>query len=650
MKKVLLLSMPFGALERPALGLSLLKARLAESGIGCDVRYLTFAFAEYIGSENYQWVNYELPYTAFAGDWSFTEALYGKRERIDRAYADHILRKTWQLKASDLERLSHIRSFIPHFLDYCMAAINWDEYALVGFTSTFEQNIASLALAKRIKKEHSEMAIVFGGANWEADMGRELHRHFKFVDYVCSGESENSFPELSRRVLRGEPVDDSNAPIAGIVYRKDGESVYTGQSELIRNMDDLPVPDFSDYFDQLNECTVSSAIAPTLLFETSRGCWWGAKSHCTFCGLNGGTMAFRSKTARRALDELQSLLDRWQTDHVEVVDNILDMKYFNDFLPMLIETGRRLHIFYEVKANLSRKQVQILSEAGVRRIQPGIESLSDNVLKLMRKGTTALRNIQLLKWGRENNVTVEWNVLYGFPGETEKDYDEMLKLLPSIRFLNPPSACGSIRVDRFSPYYNSPAEFGLKNLWPMASYKYLYPFNNDSLMRIAYYFDCDYETDVDPAGYASEVIRYVNDWQRNPERGALHYIHRTDGSLVLMDTRSDASLRELALTGLEQAAYEYCDELRSGPVVARHLRELFPEVDFTERRVLDFLDSLVSNRLMVTDGKNYLSLAIAASPVRSPRRDDALVQIQSATCSPEAVGAYSLSNSTGFEV
>ena len=47
----------------------------------------------------------------------------------------------------------------------------------------------------------------------------------------------------------------------------------------------------------------------------------------------------------------------------------------------------------------------------MRRIQPGIESLSDHVLKLMRKGTTALQNIQLLKWCREYGVQPEWNLL-----------------------------------------------------------------------------------------------------------------------------------------------------------------------------------------------------------------------------------------------
>ena len=615
-QKVLLLSLPYGALERPALGLSLLKAKLLEAGLTCDVRYLNFAFAEFIGHEDYQWMTYELPYTAFAGEWSFTSALYGERPLIDSEYVEEVLRKSWRLNSVDIARIERVRSRTEYFLEHCLALVAWDEYAIVGFTSTFEQNMASLALAKRIKAAHPEIKIVFGGANWEAEMGLELHRQFPFVDYVCSGEAEESFPALVRRLFAGESIEQP-ASVPGIVYRAaGGESVYTGQADLIRELDALPIPDFSDYFAGLEQCTVSSGVVPTLLFETSRGCWWGAKSHCTFCGLNGGTMAFRSKTPRRALDELEYLADRWQTDMIEAVDNILDMKYFNDMLPALALSGRSLQLFYEVKANLSRQQVSLLRDAGVYRIQPGIESMSDHILKLMRKGTTALRNIQLLKWCAEYNITAEWNILYGFPGETVEDYQRMLELLPAIRHLRPPTACGPVRLDRFSPYYNAPAEFGLLNVRPLATYKYLYPFATESLQRIAYYFDYDYEAGVDPTGYATRVIEYAEEWRRDTQAGTLNSVRRPDGAITLIDTRPGTLLPQLLLTGLEQTAYDYCDELRSGKSVVQHLRKLFPETEFADSQVIEFLDSLVANQLMATDGDNYLSLAIQARPVQ----------------------------------
>ena len=333
-------------------------------------------------------------------------------------------------------------------------------------------------------------------------------------------------------------------------------------------------------------------------------------------------MAFRSKSPRRALDELEQLVDRWQMNNVEVVDNILDMKYFHDMLPALARSRRGLQIFYEVKSNLSRLHVKMLHEAGVNRIQPGIESLSDHVLKLMRKGTTALRNIQLMKWAQELGITVEWNILYGFPGETPEDYRRVLELLPAIRFLRPPCATGPIRLDRFSPYHNSPSEFGLTNVRPLKTYHYLYPFDDESLSRIAYYFDFDYEKDCDPTGYAAEVVAYVHEWRSNPQPGTLRSVSRPDGSLVIIDSRPGATVRELILSGLECAAYKVCDELQSGVAVIRHLRALFPSVEFADQQVFDFLDSLVSNQLMVTDGSNYLSLALRTYDPLAAQRDN----------------------------
>ncbi len=619
MKKVLLLSMPYGALERPALGLSLLKSTLNEENIPCDVRYMTFPFADFIGAENYQWMCYELPYTAFAGDWSFTTALYGdKYDTRQENYINEILRKNWNLDNETVQRILHIKSQIPNFIEYCVNSIEWEEYSIVGFTSTFEQNIASLALAKKVKTLHPEIKIIFGGANWEAEMGHELHRRFTFVDYVCSGEAEKTFPALVKSVFAEESPEEIEKNIGGIVLRKNGESIFTGEPERIREMDSLAIPDYSDYFRDLEQSSSSINIFPTLLFETSRGCWWGAKSHCTFCGLNGGSMAFRSKSPRRVLDELDFLSTRWKTESVDVVDNILDMKYFDTVIPALAKAKRPMQMFYEVKSNLKREHLKLLSEAGINRIQPGIESLSNHVLKLMRKGTTGLRNIQFLKWAKEYNVTAEWNLLYGFPGETKADYEEILQMLPSLKFLNPPCAVGPIRLDRFSPNFNKSAEFGLINLRPMPTYYFLYPFKKESLMRIAYYFDFDYESGLNPYENARKVIEYINDWKQNPEQGCLYSLKNDDETLTLYDTRSDAFVGEVKLQKFERAVYEFCDEVRSPANIMKFLRENFPSETFSETQIKLFLDSMTENRLMISDGANYLSLAINAQPLVNP--------------------------------
>lgn len=620
MKKILLLSMPFGAMERPALGLSLLKARIARDGIVCDVRYPSFTFADLLGAEEYQWISSALPYIAFAGDWCFAEALYGPRPAADARYVADVLQATWRLGTQEIARVMAVRAMAGKFLDHCMACIPWEDYAIVGFTSTFEQNLASLALAKRIKAAHPRIAIVFGGANWEGEMGEELHRQFAFVDYVCSGEADESFPLLAELLLTGGGQGAASPP--GVVYREDGRSRSTGRSRAVRNMDALPVPDFSDYFRDWSQSGAALAAVPTVLVETSRGCWWGDKSHCTFCGLNGATIAYRSKSGARALAEMRELSDRWQTDRIEVVDNILNMRYFSDLLPALAADGRPWEIFYEVKANLSRTQVAALRAAGVTRIQPGIESLSDHVLELMRKGTSGLRNVQLLKWCREYGITVEWNILYGFPGETREDYEKVLAMLPSIEFLDPPVACGPIRMDRFSPYFEKPEELGLTNVRPMAPYSFLYPFPGESLMRIAYHFDFDYRPGQAPTGYADDVIRFAEAWRRKDGRGMLGSVRRPGGSLSLFDTRPGATMPEVELSGCEAAAYEFCDEIHSLSAIARHLREHPLGADITEEGLLAFLESLVANKLMLTDGRNWLSLAVRVPEVAHADDED----------------------------
>src|SRR5262249_30613673 len=158
------------------------------------------------------------------------------------------------------------------------------------------------------------------------------------------------------------------------------------------------------YFQALAASPLRTSVRPGLPLETSRGCWWGAAHQCTFCGLNGSSLGFRSKSSERVLAEIRELEERHGISDFEVVDNILDMGYFKTLVPALAGEERRRHIFYEVKANLTRAHVEALQRAGITWVQPGIESLHTEVLRLMDKGISGWQNVQLLKWTREFGV------------------------------------------------------------------------------------------------------------------------------------------------------------------------------------------------------------------------------------------------------
>ena len=607
MTSVLLASMPFAALDRPALGLGLLQAELHERGLECETCYLSFAFADCIGVDDYLWIHRGLPYTAFAGDWAFTESLYGARPEADAGYVRGVLHREWRLGAEDVARLMRVRSWCEPYLRHCLDAVPWGDYDVVGFTSTFEQNIASLAMARRVKASHPHVAIAFGGANWEGAMGRELHRRFPFVDFVLSGEADRSFPELVAALGNGGGIRG----IKGLVWRDGARTRANGPAPLVTDLDTLPYPDFDPFFRDMAAGAASTAVSPSMLAETGRGCWWGEKSHCKFCGLNGGGMRFRSKSPERAVAELRHLRDRYGIAAINIADNILDMDYFRTVLPVLAREGPELSLFYEVKANLKREQVALLAAAGVHAIQPGLESMSDHVLRLMRKGTTALRNVQLLKWCREHGVLPEWNVLYGFPGEEPEDYAGMPHLFEEIWFLDPPSGYGPVRLDRFSPYHQDPAGNGMINVRPLGPYPYLYPFPRSALMRIAYYFDYDYEDGREPLAYAGETVEKVRSWMADQHRGALTRVNDGDG-IVVVDDRAPPPRRTLRLRGWRARAYDACDRARSLTGLARD-----PALDDVAPDVLrPFLDRCVDARLMMRSSDSYLALAVH-SPARA---------------------------------
>jgi ribosomal peptide maturation radical SAM protein 1 len=605
---VLLVTMPFGAIDRPSLGLSLLQAVARREGFTCDVGYLTLPFAEFLGAAEYLWLTDQVPYESFAGDWLFTEALYGPRPVVDAGYEEHVLRRRYGMADADIGRLRRARAYVEPFLRHCLDSMDWAGYDVIGFTSTFQQNVASLALARRVKALHPKAMVVFGGANWEGEMGVALHGRFRFVDVAISGEAEESFPPLLHALAGRAPLGQ----VAGVVVRH-GDASRATPAHPVEDLDALPVPCFDAYFDALAASPCQVDLTPRLLVETARGCWWGDRSHCTFCGLNGATMRFRSKSPARAEAEIAALVGTYGVTTISVVDNILDMRYFRSLLPALA-AGPALELFWEVKANLSRRQVATLAAAGVRSVQPGIESMSDQVLDLLAKGTTMRRNLQLLKWGREYGVKIEWNLLFGAPGEDPAEYARQSALFEHLDFLDPPGACGPVRLDRFSPYHVDPGRFGVVNVRATAAYRYLYDVPAPELDRIAYYFDFDYADGRSPVGYAMEAVEAVERWrQRHQAGGGLWMATRPDGSVVVLDQRAGRPRRSSTLVGWKADVFTACDRARTRAEI-----DALPSVAGAgAEEVTRFLDRCVTVGVMVHDGGQWLAL-----PVHTPARHD----------------------------
>jgi magnesium-protoporphyrin IX monomethyl ester (oxidative) cyclase len=339
---------------------------------------------------------------------------------------------------------------------------------------------------------------------------------------------------------------------------------------VVERLDGNPVPDYADYFAALARSPLRPRVRPGLLVEMSRGCWWGQKHHCTFCGLNGGGLAYRAKGPGRVLAELAELSAAYATPRFMVVDNILDMSYLRTVLPELVRRGAPYELFFETKANLRREHVQLLARAGVIWVQPGIEAFHDDLLRLMDKGTTAATNVQVLKHLRELGIYATWNLLFGFPGEEDGWHAQVASFLPWLFHLQPPKSIGHLAYDRFSVYHQAPERYGLR-LAPARSYRAVYPIPPEGLDELAYFFVEDAEGGWRRAGPgACELARQVVIWNRLWERSVRPVLSMTaDGSRIeILDTRPCATQRRVTLDGLVAEIHAACDPA----IDARELR------------------------------------------------------------------------------
>ncbi len=384
----------------------------------------------------------------------------------------------------------------------------------------------------------------------------------------------------------------------------------------VRDLDRLPYPEFSAYFERLGRSPLSDQIDPLLLFESARGCWWGAKTQCTFCGLNGGSIGFRSKSAGRVIDELGHLRRTYGVRRACATDNILDFRYFRSLLPLLKEAELDLVLEYELKTNLSRPQVELLRAAGVRAAQLGIESLSTPVLRLIRKGVTASQNVQTLKWLTAAGMEVKWNFLYGFPGEDPIAYADLPGLIAKLVHLASPQADGRVRIDRYSPYFESPESFGLSSPRPIRAYRHVFPFGAEELGRLAYYFAVEgpdsTTEDTQPSGapaYVQPTLAALENWRGLAGTVTLRGRDHPEGLLILLDTRPVARSFEYRLRGWRRTLYLYCDTARRFPQVVQRVQAEDGSVDEPEIRRM--LNEWIDASLMVSIDGAYLSLALA---------------------------------------
>lgn len=628
---ICLINMPYSSITIPSLALGIIENYIKEYGYSVDSIYANLAFASKIGLVEYEEVVNTFT-DCLIGEWTFSKAAFPDAELND----DGFFALFSDLTPEKKQALCNIREQAVLFTEELANEVLAKHPKIVGCSSTFQQNCASLALLRVIKEKSPNTITMMGGANCEGIMGQTLSENFRWVDYVFSGECDEVIGPFIDKLMKEKNIEPRHLPEGFISQAHKSLTQDIGCNSSIprahiTDMSKVGKPVFDAYFDTLNNLSLDQYISPGLVAETSRGCWWGAKQHCTFCGLNGGAMTHRSKAPEVAVAELDELSAKYNNNNFLIVDNIIPLEYMKTVLPELSESQRDYNIFYETKANLKKHHVEAYAKAGIKWIQPGIEGLHDDFLKVIKKGTTAIQNIAALKWCRTYGVRVTWNLLSEAPREKASWYDEMAEWLPLVTHLHPPlNQMLKICYHRFSPYFNKQEEYGL-NLEPTKSYKYVYPLSQEALFNLAYFFK-QYSPEEQgmseinfsfepPTSAHNKVQQLIEHWSNLWMEGAIPMLYMIDkeDSIIVMDTREIATSFSHTLQGVAADIYRLAAEPIPKDRLIKKVQDKTNGVDTVD--IEDNIEWLIENKLMIHLSKCVMALAFMGTETDMPESD-----------------------------
>lgn len=617
-----LVNMPFGSVMRAPIALGLIKAQLQGAGLAARVHNLNFVFAHALGFGSYEMIARFKGVETQVSEWLFAEAAWRRPlamsdEEFLRTCGDEL--ETIPNVADPAAWLGQIRrEVVGSYLEYCYRRLTEQgPPRVVAFSCMFFQTIAALALGRLLKERHPEIAVVYGGACFHGEAGEELFDRLPWIDAVATGEADDIVVPLFQALVEGV----APAPLPGLRVRHRGEIILGPPAAPTpdESLETLPDPDYQEFFEDAAHVGLMDnpvwAERVALPFEASRGCWWGQKKHCTFCGLNGDGIGFRVKSSEAVLAMLRRMDARYPVRNLQATDNIMAMSYFKTFLPPLIEQPLRsslgrVDLFFEVKSNLTRGQLKSLADAGVRYVQPGIESLSTHLLQVIDKGVTALQNVFFLKCSTEYGLLPLWNLLVRVPRERAEDYAEMAAWMPLLFHLRPPTG-GAPRVEchRYSPYFFRSGVY-VEDLRPARWYRGIFPEDELDLGRIAYYFDVTWKDTLGEPAY-DDVTRLANEWMerwREAEVPRLTMHDAPDERLLIEDTRGGRLVRT-ELSARQAWIYLALSDISSVPRVHAQLPARVAAA-LGEPEIEAELVELVDRGLALREGERFLGLAL----------------------------------------
>lgn len=521
---------------------------------------------------------------------------------------------------------AHVIDAALDFADATARGLAAEPLDVIGFTTTYAQLHASLAVARRVKALRPEVRVVLGGVGVGWHLGQGVLDEFAEVDAIVQGEGEDRLVSLLDAWVAGLEAPDLDGILARgrRDARQGGDTV--GRTVMLaeesRDLDALPYPDYDDYAARADAHSIQWLIP----LEGSRGCWWDrvkrtgdATKTCAFCSLQSVT--YREKSPERLAAEVDALVGRYRTPHLFFLDNVLRAKGVEALCDALDAKGRTLRFFHEARVNVTPWELLRLWEAGCESLQFGIEALCTSVLDKLGKGTTAILNLQAMRFAAELGISSMSNLIVGFPGTTDDEVAQTVEVIDRFASAYPPCNASSFMVGIQSAVHRDPKRYGIRRIRNARFFEGVMPPEVYARLPL---FALDEERESPGADW-SPVVRALDAWRARYQTlrddvvvrrlGGVRPLHYHDGGdfLEIVDRRGEP--RTVTLDGALRVLYLRATE-------ACRLRELHTLLadSLSADEVDASVAALVEANVMFQEGDRVLSLAVAHRPSVAARR------------------------------
>jgi len=445
-------------------------------------------------------------------------------------------------------------------------------------------------------------------------MGESLLMAFPEIDFVVNGEGETPLLHLVKN-LSSACLNRNFISVPGLLTRSSGAG--EGFSQFAR-LDDLPAPDYTDYFESLKTLPEAKRFLPKLPMEMSRGCWWRKTTllqqgrGCAFCNLNVQWEGYRAKTPRKIAEELTSLTGKHKLLSVSFMDNLLPPKNLKALFQTIASLGMDFRFFGEIRATTSLDELLAMGSAGMVEVQVGIEALSTRLLMKLNKGTTAIQNLEIMKNCEARNLPcLTSNLIIHFPGSDETDVEETLETLQFAFPFRPPKGT-PFWLGYGSTVWRHPDAFCIRRVRNHSFYASLFP---PDILAPLHLIIQGYQGGMRnqqrlwrPVTKALQSWKTTYDDLHNASKGVPILSYQDGGEfLIIRERRRDTDDMTHRLRGSSRQIYLFCEKNRS----LSEMVERFSE--FGQEKILPFLNMMVDKKLMFREGERFLSLAV---PIR----------------------------------